>query len=282
MCFLGRRAGYENTSNNNVFLGYNAGYNGGGGASNNVAIGTNSMLGTISHGGDYNTAVGYATLYSVNGGRYNLTLGYEAGYSIAGGNDNILLGQDAGYDITSGNNNIIIGSGSKGEAALENQLRIGNSGLISISASLATGDVIFYNTASAPNFSGSFQGDGSQLTNLPASSTFPFTGDAQITGSLEVSGSFKVVSATRGTMLNIDANTLAIGPGASAGGGYTAVAIGHNASTGNNYSVSIGSGATTNASTYAVAIGGYQIVLMVQVLLLLVVILLQLINMVYQ
>jgi len=39
------------------------------------------------------------------------------------------------------------------------------------------------------SFSGSFQGDGSQLTNLPASSTFPFTGDAQITGSLIISAS---------------------------------------------------------------------------------------------
>ena len=112
------------------------------------------------------------------------------------------------------------------------------------------------NSTFSGSFSGSFQGDGSQLTGIETGSAFPFTGDAQITGSLDISGSFKVVSATRGTMLNIDANTLAIGPGASVGGGYTAVAIGHNASTGNNYSVSIGSGATTNASTYAVAIGG--------------------------
>ena len=44
-------------------------------------------------------------------------------------------------------------------------------------------------TASFANFSGSFQGDGSQLTNLPASDPFPFTGDAQITGSLLISAS---------------------------------------------------------------------------------------------
>ena len=41
------------------------------------------------------------------------------------------------------------------------------------------------------SFSGSFQGDGSALTNLPASSPFPFTGDAQITGSLTISGSLE-------------------------------------------------------------------------------------------
>ena len=45
------------------------------------------------------------------------------------------------------------------------------------------------NSAFSGSFSGSFQGDGSQLTNLPALSTFPFTGDAQITGSLSISGS---------------------------------------------------------------------------------------------
>ena len=92
---------------------------------------------------------------------------------------------------------------------------------------------------------------------------FPFTGDAQITGSLTISGSsenlisgsFKVVSPTRGTMLNIDANTFTIGPGASAGGGYTAVAIGSLASAANNYAVSIGAGSDTT-TTYAIAIGG--------------------------
>lgn len=41
----------------------------------------------------------------------------------------------------------------------------------------------------------SFKGDGSQLTNLPASSTFPFTGDAEITGSLNITGSFTAFGA---------------------------------------------------------------------------------------
>jgi len=43
------------------------------------------------------------------------------------------------------------------------------------------------NTATA-SF-GAFKGDGSQLTNLPSSDSFPFTGDAQITGSLIISAS---------------------------------------------------------------------------------------------
>jgi len=38
------------------------------------------------------------------------------------------------------------------------------------------------------SFSGSFQGDGSQLTNIPSGDSFPFTGSAIITGSLNVIG----------------------------------------------------------------------------------------------
>ena len=46
-----------------------------------------------------------------------------------------------------------------------------------------SGDGIF-----SGSFSGSYVGDGSQLTNLPTQDPFPFTGDAVITGSLEVTG----------------------------------------------------------------------------------------------
>jgi hypothetical protein len=54
-----------------------------------------------------------------------------------------------------------------------------------------SGTIITANELNASgSFSGSFEGDGSGLTNLPASSPFPFTGDAVITGSLTISGSF--------------------------------------------------------------------------------------------
>jgi hypothetical protein len=43
------------------------------------------------------------------------------------------------------------------------------------------------------SFSGSFKGNGSELTGVSAG--FPFTGSAQITGSLEVSGSITVYGA---------------------------------------------------------------------------------------
>jgi len=61
-------------------------------------------------------------------------------------------------------------------------------GFISKANSVVSGSLIVTEGFSG-SFSGSFEGDGSGLTNLPASSPFPFSGDAQITGSLLVSGS---------------------------------------------------------------------------------------------
>ena len=47
------------------------------------------------------------------------------------------------------------------------------------------------------SFSGSFQGDGSQLTGISGGGTpFPYTGSAQITGSLGVTGSVDILSGS--------------------------------------------------------------------------------------
>ena len=105
------------------------------------------------------------------------------------------------YYIQDGSGNIIIGSGSLGEAAMSNQLRIGHTDNIIISASLTTGDVIFSSTASAEylsttagnisSISASYALTASHALNAGGGSGagFPFTGDAVITGSLIVSSS---------------------------------------------------------------------------------------------
>jgi hypothetical protein len=56
----------------------------------------------------------------------------------------------------------------------------------------------------APQFSGSFIGDGSGLTGVGAGSAFPFTGAAQITGSLAVSSSTGI-TITGGGKLSLGA-----------------------------------------------------------------------------
>ena len=159
----------------------------------------------------------------------NIVIGYQAIAGTAyGGDKNIVIGYQAGHTLsnigTAGNlkghpgHNVIIGpSASVAYSGSVDTLVIASGSSYLISGSFATGDILFFNTASAPNFSGSFQGDGSRLTNLPSSDAFPFTGTARITGSaiisasgaqaLEVIGSgstvFSVVGST-GTLFDID------------------------------------------------------------------------------
>ena len=241
---IGKQAGGSTTGtvSDNVYIGHMAGYNGSSTAAYNVAVGWKALQG-ISDGakiynvaigyqagidvssGDGNTLVGYNAGYNVSSGLYNTLIGYQNAYTLSTGNyntflgmnngesvtgdNNIIIGQKQGQSLTSGDNNIFIGSGSKGTAGAANQLQIGISPIVTISASLVTGDIIFPSTASADYF----VGDGSQLTNLPSSDPFPFTGDAQITGSLVVSGSFNAfrLDTTSIILGNLAGNAIATG-----------------------------------------------------------------------
>lgn len=65
-------------------------------------------------------------------------------------------------------------------------------GLIALDDSQITGSLSVSNAVTASFFTGSFIGDGSQLSGVSAG--FPFTGSAEITGSLGVTGSVTAVS----------------------------------------------------------------------------------------
>ena len=281
--FLGSRAGLTNsTGNQNIGIGYGAGGGiGTAGTDGNVFIGSlagagNSSIASITarmSNADNNVGIGYQALLYLTSGQYNIAigstamrgagaamssidniaLGRAALYKTDSGDSNIGIGVSAGLNQTTGDGNITIGSGSLGVAGESNQLRIGNgNSLVTISASLSTGDIIFPSTASAAYFSG----DGSQLTNLPASSTFPFTGDAEITGSLVVSGSFN--------SFVWDSTAIVLGEGAgsslikAANVSEETVIIGYNAAknlTYTDYNTVIGSRAgggltTHNSSTF--------------------------------
>ena len=143
------------------------------GGSYNIAIGSGANTANVSYGiaiggSAYSNSKTISIGHSAIGADGTIAIGYDAGHSA--GENNILIGLNAG-NSTSGDGNIIIGSGSLG-GNFDNQLRIGSgNSIVTISGSLATGDIHFYNTASAPNFSGSFQGDGSNLTGVPAGTT---------------------------------------------------------------------------------------------------------------
>lgn len=71
------------------------------------------------------------------------------------------------------------------------------------------------------SFSGSFKGDGSQLSGVTAG--FPFTGSARITGSLAVTGSLRVVDSiiASGSYLSIIADSVTVGSGTGTATTYT-------------------------------------------------------------
>jgi len=163
---IGKEAGYLVAGSDfNVFVGTSAGEQIEG--QGNIGIGQNAGRGKIGGGatGDMNISIGLSAGYSLGNPDYNILIGREAGYSVGEGSNNIMmgfragyntngssahnntfLGYNAGYDVATGDHNILIGSGSVGEAAMSNQLRIGHAGLTAISASLITGDIILQNT----------------------------------------------------------------------------------------------------------------------------------------
>ena len=109
---------------------------------------------------------------------------------------------------------------------------IARKGFISLDSAQITGSLSVTNNISASIISGSFRGDGSQLTGISAG--FPYTGSAEITGSLTVTGSIS-------TDTDATINSLTVGKGG--GNLETNMAVGYNAlasNTGGNFNVAIG------------------------------------------
>ena len=141
--YIGQNAGQESLAAGAVFIGSNAG-KGITGGTPDYSIFIGYQAGYLSSDADWNIGIGYRSLYTLGDGDNNISIGRDAAYSLTDGSYNIVMGHLAGYNITTGTGNIIIGSGSLGTAGMNDQLRIGNgNSLTTISASLATGDIIF-------------------------------------------------------------------------------------------------------------------------------------------
>ena len=177
--FIGTQAGKDSKAQFSQFIGSNAGQ---GLTAFSVGVGANALSCTAEHSvaigyssqnngtNHYNVSVGSKALNAHNPAANNektVAIGYFAAQNSYNVDDGIYIGYYAGQNTNTSRGNIIIGSGSLC-GPVNYQLRIGHADIHPISASLETGDVIFYNTASAPNFSGSFQGDGSNLTGITA------------------------------------------------------------------------------------------------------------------
>lgn len=88
--YIGYQAGYDvDGGDYNSFLGYQSGYNGG--------------------SGSYNVGGGYRSLYSLTSASYAAALGNEALYSLTEGDDNSAFGAYAGRSVNTGANNTFLG-----------------------------------------------------------------------------------------------------------------------------------------------------------------------------
>jgi hypothetical protein len=110
--------GPANTNSYNTFMGYQVAYNGGLAQASSVAIGHQSMYGSIVGGAARtgNIAIGYRSLYYTgSASSYIIAMGYEAGYNstlTAGISKSVFIGYQAGYSETGSNMLYIAGSSS--------------------------------------------------------------------------------------------------------------------------------------------------------------------------
>ena len=220
---IGSGVGASLTGGSNTALGSNA-LPAAVGSSNTVAVGTNTLANLGS--GNSNTAVGHAAGYNNTAGSGNVYIGKDAGKGSTGGEDNQLyIANAAGIPLISGNfstGQIMIQGGTGGITA---SFKGDGSGLTGVGAFPYTGSAIIKGTLlitgsnSVPqtllvsggiftsgstssisgSFSGSFYGDGSNLTGVPASTwngirnpNAQITGSVRFTGSLDLSGSMTI------------------------------------------------------------------------------------------
>ena len=175
--FIGEEAGENATTSCTVNLGFQAGKALTG--NRNTVLGAETLVNA--QASSRTTAVGHCVLGSITSGNFNTAVGAEAGCCVTSGDCNVLIGYAAGPSVGGG---------------ISNKLYINNlAGTPLIYGDFSTGHVEIKTALSASSFSGSFHGDGSNLTGLNVSA-FPYNGDAVITGSLIVSGSSVVADFT--------------------------------------------------------------------------------------
>ena len=229
--YVGDRAGEGQQGDANTAIGSQAMSTKGAGVSNtiigasagaamkqvnsSVAVGAGTLA--ESTAGDGNTAVGTAALARVGVGATNTALGFHAGANIIGDSTgNIYIGYKAGPDGNTVENSKLYISNESGIPLIGGDFK---DQIVNIEGGLVVSQYV-----NAPLFIGSFQGNGANLTNLPASTWNGIrNGNAQITGSLVVSGSGAVVNLTRVAAIS---GSIFSGSFVGNGSGLTGVNIG--------------------------------------------------------
>ena len=181
----------------NILIGEKAGLSIGG--DDNILIG--DAAGKVLEQNN-NTAVGNSALTTAVNVSNTVAFGDGALDILTVGNNNVSLGTQAGGTLASGTGNIHLGysAGPVSTTTESNKLYINNAASVTplILGDFSTGHLTVNSTVSASVFSGSYYGDGSNLTGLTAAAEWDGSrdGNADITGSLIVSGTTNIVDFT--------------------------------------------------------------------------------------
>ena len=149
---IGKSCNQNNEGNNNVFIGQGAVAYRSGNASHNVLIGQSAAQ--FLTNGDYNSGVGKAVFNDISTGNDNSALGHNAGDTLTTGSNNLFLGHDAFPSSATVSNEVTIGD-----------TNITHFRIPGIGVSFSAGGAVIAGVCTATSFSG----DGSNLSNLPAS-----------------------------------------------------------------------------------------------------------------
>ena len=135
----------------------------------NVAMGHQALGETTT--GSYNTAMGSHVNFRNTTGNFNSSFGVRVLENTSTGSSNTGIGASAGDTNTTGSNNTFIGRGSDANANnLSNATALGYNAIVNASNKIQLGDsnVTLVETSGTVSAL-AFVGDGSGLTNLPAS-----------------------------------------------------------------------------------------------------------------
>jgi hypothetical protein len=225
----------------------------------NSAVGTCALNGVTY--GNANTAVGDSSLKSITTGINNTSIGYSSLSGLAGTrNNNTAIGAFAG-STANGSSNVFIGINS-GPAVfntpVNNSLYINNaaSNTPLILGNFSTGQVTFNSQVSASVFSGSFYGNGANITDVEWDGSR--NGNAEITGSFTVSGSHVKVDFTKTTAIS---GSIFSGSFVGDGSGLTGIETQWDGLRNGNAQITgslIVSGALTALSPISIASQGYS------------------------
>lgn len=91
---------------------------------NNTGIGTMALAANVN--ASENVAIGKSALQKVTSGSWNTAIGNTALYNVTTGQKNVAIGMSAGKSLTTGRRCIAIGAEADLEAAVDDQLNIGN------------------------------------------------------------------------------------------------------------------------------------------------------------